>query len=325
MRISELKLGKYVVVNDLGASKYSSGMRVIGKVVEIDDKGNYAIIESLPKHRYDITDFNDFELWSKSIEDKTESVSGMKTKDLNVGDTIQLENGLNPLEGKVVAISDLLTLVDFPSVGLKFIGDETDFKRIREARKPVDPTKWLEKAVKENSENTKSVLESGLGINKSTTEYNQSNDLQQRKRKDENVALFKIKDLKVGYKIKILGDNMTGEVSKIANNGKSAEIKVDDGVYRDITDNNDFTIIEWNAVPEYADDTVNSPSHYMLGNHEVKDIVSLVADKYHKGSVAHNIASALEYQMRAPEKNGLEDIKKARKCLDFAIENWDVK
>lgn len=72
-------------------------------------------------------------------------------------------------------------------------------------------------------------------------------------------------------------------------------------------------------------DVVNSPSHYMLGSHEVKDIVSLVADKYHKGSVAHNIASALEYQMRAPEKNGLEDIKKARKCLDFAIENWDVK
>ena len=72
-------------------------------------------------------------------------------------------------------------------------------------------------------------------------------------------------------------------------------------------------------------DTVNHPSHYMLGNHEVKDIVSLVADKYHKGSVAHNIASALEYQMRAPEKNGLEDIKKARKCLDFAVENWDVK
>ena len=72
MNISDLKIGKYVVVNDLGAGKYSSGMRVIGKVVEIDDKGNYAIIESLPKHRYEITDFNDFELWSKQIEDKTE-------------------------------------------------------------------------------------------------------------------------------------------------------------------------------------------------------------------------------------------------------------
>ena len=72
MNISDLKIGNYVVVNDLGASKYSSGMRVIGRVVEIDDKGNYAIVESLPKHRYEITDFNDFELWSKQIEDKTE-------------------------------------------------------------------------------------------------------------------------------------------------------------------------------------------------------------------------------------------------------------
>ena len=230
MNISDLKIGKYVVVNDLGASKYSSGMRVIGKVVEIDDKGNYAIIESLPKHRYEITDFNDFEVWAKEIEDKTES----------------------------------------------------------------------------------------MGLNK------QTNDLQQRKRKEENIGLFKIKDLKVGYKVEVLGEGMTGEVSEIANNGKSAEIKVDDGVYRVINDNYDFTIIEWNATPQYAEDMVNSPSHYMLGNHEVKDIVSLVADKYHKGSVAHNIASALEYQMRAPEKNGLEDIKKARKCLDFAVENWDV-
>lgn len=66
-------------------------------------------------------------------------------------------------------------------------------------------------------------------------------------------------------------------------------------------------------------DPVNKPSHYMLGNIEVKDIIAIVADKYHKGSVAHNVASALEYQMRAPAKNGLEDIKKARKCLDFAI------
>ena len=72
MKISDLKIGNYVVVNDLGASKYSSGMRVIGKVVEIDDKGNYAIIESLPKHRYEITDFNDFEVWAKEIENKTE-------------------------------------------------------------------------------------------------------------------------------------------------------------------------------------------------------------------------------------------------------------
>ena len=83
MKISDLKIGNYVVVNDLGAGKYSSGMRVIGKVVEIDDKGNYAIIESLPKHRYEITDFNDFEVWAKEIEDKTESMGlNKQTNDL---------------------------------------------------------------------------------------------------------------------------------------------------------------------------------------------------------------------------------------------------
>ena len=83
MNISDLKIGNYVVVNDLGAGKYSSGMRVIGRVVEIDDKGNYAIIESLPKHRYEITDFNDFELWTKEIEDKTESMGlNKQTNDL---------------------------------------------------------------------------------------------------------------------------------------------------------------------------------------------------------------------------------------------------
>ncbi|WP_233422639.1 DUF3310 domain-containing protein [Staphylococcus cohnii] len=72
MNISDLKIGNYVVVNDLGASKYSSGMRVIGKVVTVDPCGNSVIIESLSKHKYEITDFNDFELWSKQIENKTE-------------------------------------------------------------------------------------------------------------------------------------------------------------------------------------------------------------------------------------------------------------
>ncbi|WP_347090862.1 hypothetical protein, partial [Staphylococcus ureilyticus] len=213
MKISDLKIGNYVVVNDLGAGKYSSGMRVIGRVVEIDDKGNYAIIESLPKHRYEITDFNDFELWTKEIEDKTESMSKVKIKDLNLGDTIRIPHGIMYLEGKVVSISDVFATVHFPSVGHKAIGDESDFKRIRKARKSLDPNKWLEKAIEENKENSKSVLEAGLGVSKPTTDHKQSNDVQQRKRKEENTALFKIKDLKVGYKVKMLDDDMTGEIS----------------------------------------------------------------------------------------------------------------
>lgn len=230
MKISDLKIGKYVVVNDLGASKYSSGMRVIGKVVSIDPCGNSAIISSLPDHNYEITNFNDFELWSKQIADKTESMR------------------LN----------------------------------------------------------------------------NQSNDLQQRKRKEEDIALFKIKDLKVGYKIEILGDRMTGEVSEIANNGKSAEIKVDDGVYRVINDNYDFTIIEWNATPQYAEDIVNSPSHYNYGDIEVIDFIEQVTQHYNP-NVAYHIGNAIKYLARSPHKNGKEDIDKARWYIQRAFEVWDVK
>lgn len=228
MNISDLKIGKYVVVNDLGAGKYSSGMRVIGRVVEIDGKGNYAIIESLPKLRYEITDFNDFELWSKQIEDKTES---MRLK-------------------------------------------------------------------------------------------NQSNDVQQRKRKEEKIALFKIKDLKVGYKIEILGDRMTGEVSEIANNGKSAEIKVDDGVYRVINDNYDFTIIEWHAAPQYAEDMVNSPSHYNYGDIEVIDYCDQVCKQY-PPELAPYVFNAIKYLSRATHKNGSEDIAKAKYFVQRLFDKWE--
>lgn len=227
MNISDLKVGNYVVVNDLGASKYSSGMRVIGKVVSVDPCGNSAIIESLPKHRYEITDFNDFELWSKQIEEKTEHIG-------------------------------------------------------------------------------------------------QSNDVQQRKRKDEDAALFKIKDLKVGYKIEILGDRMTGEVSEIADNDKSAEIRVDDGVYRVINDNYDFTILEWNATPQYAEDMVNHPSHYNYGDIEIIDFIEQVTQHYN-ANVAYHIGNAIKYLARSPHKNGKEDIDKARWYIERAFENWDVK
>ena len=256
MNISDLKIGKYVVVNDLGASKYSSGMRVIGRVVEIDDKGNYAIIESLPKHRYEITDFNDFELWTKEIADKTESMSN--------------------------------------SEGLS--GFTVDKKLLEEAKEK--------------------------GIDELRKRINQSNDVQQRKRKEEDTALFKIKDLKVGYKIEILGDRMTGEVSGIAGNGKSAEIKVDDGVYRVINDNYDFTIIEWNATPQYAEDMVNSPSHYNYGDIEVIDYCDQVCKTY-PPELAPYVFNAIKYLSRANHKNGREDIDKAKYYVQRLFEKWD--
>lgn len=241
MKIRDLDLDQYVIVYDMGKSENNEGMTVVGRVEEIvfnDDNDNVATINSLG-NLYDITDDNYFDLWTKSIEDKTEHIA-------------------------------------------------------------ID---------KENTKKAKKLL---------------SNDLQQRKRKEENTALFKIKDLKVGYKIEILGDNMTGEVTEIADNGKSAQIRVDDGVYRDITDNNDFTIIEWNAVPEYAEDTVNHPSHYNYGDIEVINFIEQVT-KHYNPNVAYHIGNAIKYLARSPHKNGKEDVDKARWYIERAFENWDVK
>lgn len=188
MKIRDLNLDDYVIVYDVGKSENSEGMTVVGRVDEIifnEDDENEAGIDSLG-NLYHFDDNNYFDLWSNSIKDKTESINKVRIKDLNAGDTIQIPNGKIPLEGKVKTVSEDSALVEIPMVGHRFISDEIDFKRIRKASKPLDPTKWLEKAVKENSEKTKLVLESGLGISKPTYQYKQSNDLQQRKRKEGN-------------------------------------------------------------------------------------------------------------------------------------------
>lgn len=106
MKIRDLNLDYYVIVYDIGKSEYSEGMTVVGKVSELefkDDKENTALINSMG-NLYEITDNNYFDLWCKSIEDKTERL------------------------------------------------------------------------------NDNSILKVGLGVSKPATEYNQSNDVQQRKR-----------------------------------------------------------------------------------------------------------------------------------------------
>ncbi|WP_327083373.1 DUF3310 domain-containing protein [Staphylococcus succinus] len=77
MEIKDLDLERYVIVYDIGKSEYSNGMTIVGKVIELEfddyDK-NKAVIESM-QNEYEITDDNEFEFWTKSIEDKTESLS----------------------------------------------------------------------------------------------------------------------------------------------------------------------------------------------------------------------------------------------------------
>lgn len=236
---------------------------------------------------------------------------------LKQGDWVQYVNKIGQSEygkyiKKVVKMHKFKTVLELEKIdGVHvYIDENTDFIRI--------PAEWAEKLEKLRKEKIKEAQEMLIGIN----DVYESSDLQQRKRKEEDTALFKIKDLKVGYKVKVLSDNMTGYVSEIANNDKSAEIKVDDGVYRVINDNKDFTIIEWDAVPEYPDDTVNHPAHYTQGKVEVIEFIEQVTKDYN-ANVAYHIGNAIKYIARSPHKNGKEDIAKAKWYLERAFERWE--
>ena len=243
-------------------------------------------------------------------------------KELKIGTWIAYPNELGQSEygrfiKKVYRMHNFKTELELEKVnGVHvYLREDSDWITVQESM-----AEQLEEVRKENLKEANEIL---LGINDVyENESIQSNDLQQRKRKEENIALFKIKDLKVGYKVKVLGDNMTGEVTEIADNGKSAEIQVDDGVYRVINDNNDFTIIEWNAVPEYAEDTVNHPSHYNYGDIEVIDYCDQVCKQY-PPELAPYVFNAIKYLSRATHKNGSEDIDKAKYYVQRLFDKWE--
>lgn len=69
---------------------------------------------------------------------------------------------------------------------------------------------------------------------------------------------------------------------------------------------------------------VDQPHHY-IGEQglEVETVLQNFIPRYTDAYVAHRIASALEYLLRSPLKNGIEDIEKARKNLSQALEYMD--
>lgn len=70
-------------------------------------------------------------------------------------------------------------------------------------------------------------------------------------------------------------------------------------------------------------DMVNSPAHYKLDGLDIesKDVLKSVLGT--KGYVHWACGNAMKYIFRWKKKNGLEDLKKARKNLDFAIETLE--
>ncbi|PAE24047.1 DUF3310 domain-containing protein [Bacillus sp. 7894-2] len=73
-------------------------------------------------------------------------------------------------------------------------------------------------------------------------------------------------------------------------------------------------------------DYVNSPSHYNAGKFEVIEIIEQVTSGYEDPFVGYCVGNTQKYVARAPHKGKLvEDLKKSRKYLDFAIAHLEGK
>jgi hypothetical protein len=82
-------------------------------------------------------------------------------------------------------------------------------------------------------------------------------------------------------------------------------------------------------------DVISKPKHYMLfedKNIEVRDVLVKLVDKVNKASLLPSYQDAplfvtdyvqlMQYLMRFMDKNGVEDLKKARWYLDKMIESY---
>lgn len=173
MKIRDLDLDQYVIVYDIGKSEHSEGITVVGRVEEIvfnDENDNVATINSLG-NLYDITDNDEFKLWSKSIEGKTESVSKVGLRNLNVGDWIQyVENNGQERFGKVSSLTGLQaekSVDNDTRIELELLNGKTDSIK-------QNSSEWIK--VRPNEAH---LLEKDY-----RERFVQSNDLQQRKRND---------------------------------------------------------------------------------------------------------------------------------------------
>lgn len=94
-------------------------------------------------------------------------------------------------------------------------------------------------------------------------------------------------------------------------------------------------IDEWfnEGAPMSVYDTVSKPKHYMLFEEEgieVRDVIEKLASKFdYQGYpddaplFVADYVQLMQYLMRFMDKNGLEDLKKARWYLDKMIEAYD--
>lgn len=71
-------------------------------------------------------------------------------------------------------------------------------------------------------------------------------------------------------------------------------------------------------------DAIRYVKHYFgIFDLEVETVLQNFIPKFKDAYIGHRVASAVEYLLRSPEKNGIEDVKKAHRNLEQAIEHYE--
>lgn len=147
--------------------------------------------------------------------------------------------------------------------------------------------------------------------------------------------------MKIDDKYKWLARDKNGKLFAFENKPKKMRILWSDKKMPEIiieeTDER-FAFIRWedecavrisnigNIIAIDSNDIISKPSHYIgINGLEVETVLQNFIPKYKDGYVAHRASSAIEYLLRSPEKNGLEDIKKAKQNLEQIIEYEEAK
>ena len=79
-------------------------------------------------------------------------------------------------------------------------------------------------------------------------------------------------------------------------------------------------LIDMGVAEEEQPNMVTKPSHYIgINGLEVEQILEEFLPKIEDSYVSHRIGSAVEYLLRSSSKNGIQDIKKAKRNLEQVI------
>ena len=115
-----------------------------------------------------------------------------------------------------------------------------------------------------------------------------------------------------------------GNVYATSHSSKPLSEAIDDW----FKDNKDTDI--WKE--EFWYDVVDKPKHYMLFEEEgieVRDVIEKLVGKFEMSSEGHpymfaaDYVQMMQYLMRFMDKNGVEDLKKARWYLDKLIDSYE--